>query len=471
MRYVLSFLPILLLSTTAIAQEKWDLRSCIDYALAHNISIKQSDVQAKISQIQYKENKLSQYPNASLSGNGAYNSGRNQDPTTYALITQSYISSALQLQSSANIFNWYSKQNTIIASRWQAEADKASVDKLKNDIVLSIANAYLQILLTKAQKNIAQLQLQLSEAQLSNTKKLVAAGSLPELNAAELEAQDATDTANYINAKGNVDQSILTLKAYMNLDAATPFDIDSPPAEQIPIESLAELQPEDVYNQAIANLPQQRVNEFKLKAAQKNADAAKAAMYPTIAAFIDLASGYNNQAVQLTGISPTPVLIGNVSGSGDDVFGTELIPQYGKTAFFDQWNQNFRQSVGLSLTVPIFSGWSLHGAWEQSKLNTRNLELQRDADNQTLKQNIYQAYNAAVVALEKFNASKKTVEESQRTYDFSKKRYDVGMIGTFELITNQNNLFTAKLQYVQDQFDYVFKMKVLEFYKGQGLKL
>src|ERR1700677_985898 len=120
MRYVLSFLPILLLSTTAIAQEKWDLRSCIDYALAHNISIKQSDVQAKISQIQYKENKLSQYPNASLSGNVAYNSGRNQDPTTYALITQSYISSALQLQSSANIFNWYSKQNTIIASRWQA---------------------------------------------------------------------------------------------------------------------------------------------------------------------------------------------------------------------------------------------------------------------------------------------------------------------------------------------------------------
>jgi outer membrane protein len=471
MRYVLYFLTLLLFSTTVKAQEKWDLRRCVDYALAHNISIKQSDVQAKISQIQYKENKLSQYPNASLSGNGAYNSGRNQDPTTYALITQSYISSGIQLQSSANIFNWYSKQNSIIASRWQADAAKAEVDKLKNDIILSIANAYLQILLTKAQQNIAQLQLNLSEVQLSNTKKLVAAGSLPELNAAELEAQVATDTATYINAKGNVDQSILVLKSYMNVDAATPFDIDSPPAELIPIEQLAELQPEDVYNLAIINLPQQRVNALNLKAAQKNAEATKAAMYPTIGAFVSLASGYNNQDIEVTGISPTPILIGNVSGSGDDVFGTELIPQYGKTAFLDQWNQNFRQSVGISLTVPIFSGWSLRGAWEQSKLNTRNLELQREADNQTLKQNIYQAYNAAVVALEKFNASKKTVDASQRTYDFSKKRYDVGMIGTFELITNQNNLFTAKLQYVQDQFDYVFKMKVLEFYKGQGLKL
>ncbi len=475
MRYVLYTLIILPFAISVNAQEKWDLRRCVDYAVVHNISIKQSDVQTKLSEIQYKETNLSQYPTASISGNGAYNSGRNQDPTTYSLITQSYISSGLQLQSSANIFNWFSKQNSIIASRWQADAAKATEDKLKNDIVLSVANAYLQILLTKAQENIALLQLNLSEAQLSNTTKLVAAGSLPELNAAELEAQVATDTANYINAKGNVDQSILTLKSYMNIDAATPFDVDSPPAELIPIESLADLQPEDVYNLAIVNLPQQRANELKLKAAIKNADATKAAMYPTIGAFLSLASGYNNQALQVIGVAPytstVPVGTVNVGGTPYDVYGTELVPSYGKTNFTDQWSQNFRQSIGLNLTVPIFSGWSLHGAWEQSKLDTRNLELQRDADNQTLKQNIYQAYNAALVALEKFNASKKTVDASQRTYDFSQKRYTVGMIGTFELITNQNNLFTAKLQYVQDQFDYVFKMKVLEFYKGQGLKL
>jgi outer membrane protein len=475
MRYVLYTIVILLFATSVNAQEKWDLRRCVDYAVAHNISIKQSDIQAKLSEIQYKETNLSQYPTASISGNGAYNSGRNQDPTTYSLITQSYISSGLQLQSSANIFNWFSKQNSIIAGRWQADAAKATEDKLKNDIVLSVANAYLQILLTKAQENIALLQLNLSTAQLNNTKKLVAAGSLPELNAAELEAQVATDTANYINAKGNVDQSILTLKSYMNIDAATPFDVDSPPAELIPIESLADLQPEDVYNLAIVNLPQQRANELKLKASIKNADATKAAMYPTIGAFLSLASGYNNQALQVIGVAPytstVPVGTVNVGGTPYDVYGTELVPSYGKTNFTDQWSQNFRQSIGLNLTVSIFSGWSLHGAWEQSKLDTRNLELQRDADNQTLKQNIYQAYNAALVALEKFNASKKTVDASQRTFDFSQKRYAVGMIGTFELITNQNNLFTAKLQYVQDQFDYVFKMKVLEFYKGQGLKL
>lgn len=483
MRYVLYTLTIVLLfSTTIRAQEKWDLKRCVAYAIANNISIKQSDIQAKIAQIQYKENKLSQYPNANFSTDGAFNSGNNQDPTTYALITQSYISAGVQFQASANIFNFYSKQNSIMASRWQADAAKATVDKLKNDIVLSVANAYLQILLTKEQANIAKLQLQLSEAQLDNTKKLVAAGSLPELNAAELEAQVAIDTATYINAQGNVDLNILVLKSYMNVDAATPFDIDSPPAELIPIESLAELQPEDVYKLAINNLPQERVNQLNLQAAQKNTEVAKAAMYPTLAAFGNLNSSYlaTKDAIYdqtITGYAPVPGV--QVDAGGGNIYPVEQaivtngakIGYLKSEAFGTQLSDNFRQSVGLNLTVPIFSGWSLHGNYEQSKLNVQNLQLKNDLDNETLKQNIYQAYTAAIVALEKFNASKKTVDASQRTFDFTQKRYSVGMIGTFELITNQNNLFRAKLQYVQDQFDYVFKMKVLEYYKGQGLKL
>ena len=97
--------------------------------------------------------------------------------------------------------------------------------------------------------------------------------------------------------------------------------------------------------------------------------------------------------------------------------------------------------------------------------------MQKDIDNQQIKQDIYQAYNAAIVALEKFNANKKSVDISQRSYDFAQKRYAAGMLSTLDLITNQNNLFRAKLEMALNQFDYVFKMKVLEFYKGQGIKL
>ena len=121
--------------------------------------------------------------------------------------------------------------------------------------------------------------------------------------------------------------------------------------------------------------------------------------------------------------------------------------------------------------MPIFSGGSLRSNWERSKLSVKNLEFQKEADNQKLKQDIYQAYNAAMVAMEKFNATKKSVETAERSYSFAQKRYNVGMLTTLELVTNQNNLLRAKLELVQNQFDYVFKMKVIEFYKGQGLKL
>ncbi len=458
-----------------LAQEKWDLRKIVDYAMANNITVKQADVQAGISQLVYKQSKLGLYPSATFSGNSSYNSGRNQDPTSFNLITQSYLSAGMQLQTSVDIFNWYSKKNAVLANQWDFEAAKANTDKLKNDIALTVANAYLQILLTKEQENIALVQLRQTQAQLNNTQKLVNAGSLPELNAAELEAQEARDSANYVSAKGNAVQAVLLLKSYMNFDAAAPFDVMIPPVELIPVEKIADLQPEAVYALAIANLPQQRVNNFRLKSAQKFAEAARGNMYPTFSAFGTLGSGYNSRAQQVIGSQQITPPIGKVSVNSVDytVFSNQPFTNYnyGKTPLFTQFDQNFRQSIGLGISVPIFNGHNLRTNWERSKLNIKNIELQQEGDNQKTKQDIYQAYNSATVALEKFNASSKSVEASQRTLDFAQKRYNVGMLGTFELITNQNNLFRAKLEYVLNQYDYIFKMKVLEFYRGQGLKL
>ena len=140
-------------------------------------------------------------------------------------------------------------------------------------------------------------------------------------------------------------------------------------------------------------------------------------------------------------------------------------------SFGTQLNNNFGQSIGINISVPLFNGGSARANYERSKLNITTLELQKDLDNKTTKQDIYQAYNAALVAMEKFNSSRKSVEAAQRSFDFATKRYNIGMLTTLELITDQNNLFRAKLELVLNQFDYVFKMKVLEFYKGQGLKL
>ena len=476
MRYKYYLLIVILgISTSAKTQEKWNLLRCVEYAMTNNISVKQTDLQTRIAALQLKQSKLGQLPNLNFSGNSGYNSGRNQDPTSFSLITQSYYSANMQLQSSAEIFNWFSKRNTIAANEWELQAARANTDKLKNDIALTVANAYLQILLAMEQEKIAGVQLQQSQAQLSNTRKLVDAGALPELNAAELEAQVARDSSTLISAKGNVQQNILNIKAYMALDAASAFEIDTPPVDKIPVEPIADLQPESVYALAIANMPQQKANDFKIKAAQKMSAAAKGDLYPTLSAYGSLGSGFNSRAQEITGTSKFIAPLGTVKVNNVDYDVFPLQPytiyNYGKTAFFPQLNQNFRQSIGLSLSVPLFNGYSGRTAYERSRINIKNLQLQQDLDNQTLKQNIYQAYNAAMVALQKYNAGRKSLETTERTYGFALKRYEVGMMSTFELITNQNNVFRAKLENALNQFDYVFKMKVLEFYKGQGLKL
>ncbi len=470
-----SLIFLLVITGSANAQQKWSLLRCVEYAMANNISIKQTDLQSKTAGLQLKQSRLGLIPSLGFSGGSSYNSGRNQDPTSFSLITQSYLSANMQLQSSAEIFNWFSKRNTIAANEWELQAAKANTDKLKNDIALTVANAYLQILLAMEQEKIASIQLQQSQAQLSNTRKLVDAGALPELNAADLEAQVARDSSTVISAKGNVVQNILSLKAYMALDAATPFEIDTPPVDKIPVEKIADLQPEAVYALAIANMPQQKVNDFKLKAAEKNAAAAKGNLYPTISAFGSLGSGFNSRAQEITGTSPINAPLGKVNVGGTDYNVFPLQPftsyNYGKTAFFSQLNQNFRQSIGLSLSVPIFNGHNARTTYERSRINIQNQQLQKQLDDQSLKQNIYQAYNASVVALEKYNAGKKTMEAADRTYNFAQKRYEVGMLSTFDLITSQNNLFRARLENALNQYDYVFKMKVLEFYRGQGIKL
>jgi outer membrane protein len=477
MRILLILIIALGFSQASQAQQKWNLKTIVDYAMANNINVKLTDVQAKVAAINYNQSKLSQYPNANFSTSTSINSGNNQDPTTFQRITQTYLNAGFQLQSSADIFNFYSKRNTIAANEFETKAAAANTDKVKNDIALSAANAYLNILLSKAQEEITAVQIKQTLDQLTNTRKQVNAGALPELNATQLEAQLAQDSVNYISAKGNTTQTILTLKTFMNIDAGAAFEVDTPPIDKIPVEPIASLQPDYVYDLAMKNMPQQKFNDFKMKAAEKNVAAAKASMYPTLSAFGSLGSNYNNQSKTLTGInqingvdSSSKVKIGSQVYSVGSPF-TFDIPNYKKSGFGNQLADNFRQSIGISITVPIFSGGQLKSNYQRSKLNIQTITLQKEQDNQKLKQDIYQAYNAALIAYEKFNASKKSVDINELNLTYATKRFNVGMLGTFDLITTQNNLLRAKLQYTQNQFDYVFKMKVLEFYKGMGLKL
>jgi outer membrane protein len=454
--------------------EKWNIVRCVDHALKNNISVRQADLQSRFSELDYKQNKSSRLPSLNFNSSTGYRLGRSENPTTGVLEDNNFFNLGLQLQSGVTIFNWFSKKNTLDASRLSWEADKQQIQKAKDDIALNVAVAYLQILLAKEQANLAKVQVQQTQDQLTNTRKKVNAGVLPELNAAELEAQLARDSSSLVTTVASVQQFLLQMKALLNLDAGASFDIETPPVDRIPVEALADLQPEAVYALAIKTLPQQKVNELRIQSAQKSVAAAKGAMYPAFSAFGGLGTNYVN--IKIPEFSPGPFkptgAIVNISGTDYNVLAPSFV-QAGERhiALGTQFRNNFAQNIGIGMSVPIFNGRTARTAWERNKLTVQQFQLQKEQGDMQLKQDIYKAYNDATAALQKFNADKKSVQTAEKAYDYAKKRYDLNLLSTYDLISSQNNVLRAKIQSLYSQYDYVFKMKLLEFYKGQGLKL
>ena len=463
--------------------EKWDLRKCVDYALKNNISVRQADLQARFSALNLKQTKAAALPSFNFSSSAGNSFGLSNNPVTGIYENSSFFSIGAQLQSQVTVFNWFYRKNLIAADKLTSEADIEQTKKVQNDVALNVAVAYLQILLAREQVNIADIQIQQTTAQLESTRKQVDAGRLPELNFVQIESQLALDSSSFITAQTSAIQFVLQLKALLNIDAGKPFDIEAPPVDLIPLESLAELQPESVYTSALANLPQQKVNELRIKSAIKSSDAAKAQMYPSISAFGGLNTNYANfKKIPIydqvnNGFVSTGLRADAGGGTFYDVQGPDIkngttVNHYVRSdAFGSQFKNNFGQNIGIGLNVPIFNGRSARTGWERSKLTIKNLELTKEQSDQQLKQDIYKAYTDATASIQKFNANKKGVESAQKAYDFAKKRYDLGFLSTYELLNTQNALQTSKTQLVYAQFDYVFKMKLLEFYKGQGLKL
>ena len=229
-----------------------------EYAFENNISVKQADVQSRLSKLNAHQSGLTRLPSVNGSLSGSYQRGLNENPTTGTLESADFFSGSIGLQGSYDIFNWGARKNNIAANQLLARADEINIDKAKNDVALFVANAFLQVMLAREQVKLGEVQVNQSVEQLRTTRKQVDAGTQPELNAIQIEAQLARDSSAVLQAQALVDKSLINLKATLNLDMATPFDIDAPPMDNIPVDNITDLQPEAVYNLALANQPQQK---------------------------------------------------------------------------------------------------------------------------------------------------------------------------------------------------------------------
>jgi outer membrane protein len=251
MKYIL-FLLLITFSTSLHAQNpaKWDLKTCIEYAIEHNISVQQADIQARLSKLQADLAKSNQLPTINGSSGMGLRLGRSIDPTTNAFTNTQFLFNNFGLNGGIQIFNAGRLSNATASANFSWQASEADKLNAINDVSLSVATFYLQVLSAIEQTEITKIQISQTKEQLAATKKRVEVGLLPELNLLELETQLANDSSTYISANANIEQSKMQLKALLNLDASQPFDIQVQSVDDIKLQSFADLQPDYVFNYA-----------------------------------------------------------------------------------------------------------------------------------------------------------------------------------------------------------------------------
>jgi len=478
---------ILLLSCPDLLQAQtdpglWDLSRCVDYAIRNSISVRQTELEARSAEVTLRQSEQQRIPTLSGNFNHGFSFGRTLDRTTNIFVSRSAMFEQVSLQSNALLYNFRSLRYLIDANRLSADASKVAVEKARNDIALNVANQYLRSLLSEEQVRLSRVVLQQTRAQLSNTRKLVEAGALPELNAAELEATEARDSATLVQTRAQFQLDILALKNLLNLPADMPFEIVIPAVADIPVENILEQDPLAIYQLALTTQPQIRGNILRTQAAQRQFQSTLSRRLPSVNAFAQLNTNFNQFLQKTSGYTLT-----GESATGAYVkSGTNFLPVYSPTfsmqtmkkPFGELWNgygkqlqDQFGQGVGINISMPILNGGQNRANISRARLDVRRQELVMEQDSLRLKQDIYTAYQSALGAFQTYQARGKAVQTAQRSYELATRRFELGVIQTIEWLTIQNNLTRAQIDRLVAQYDYIFRMKVLEFYKGRGIRL
>lgn len=466
----LFFLSLICFFSKTNAQDVWTLEQCVNYAIEHNIQIKQKELSVKSSKANLTQSKLSLLPNLNGDASHGYNFGRSIDPTSNDFISQQIQTNSFSLSSSLTIFDGFKRLNTIKESQYDLLANKADAEQTKNDILLNITSEYLQILLNQEQVVIAEQQVSLSQKQVEQTEKMVKAGALPEGNLLDMKAQMARDEINLVSAKNQTDLSLTNLMLSLELEKNITIE---KPVLLIPAEVNLENEVMDkTYNEALNSQPKIKSAEFRLKNSEKTLAVARGNRSPTLGLFASMRTNYSDAQQRFLSADPSGFqTIGFLSTDFTPVIQQGYDIQYEKTPFRNQIDENFSQSMGLSLSVPIFNNWQVNNGITRAKINVMNTQYILLATKNQLRKEVQQAFANAKAAYKKYEASLKNIDALKKSFHYTEEKMKVGMINTLDYTTAKNNLATAESDLLQAKYDYIFNLKILDFYQGKPIKL
>jgi len=469
---ILLSMALLTMGFSLLAQQPWSLEDCIQYAMENNIQIKQSVLNTEYNENLLKQSKLGQIPSLSGSANYSFSWGRALDQTTYQFTDDQQINSiSMGISSRANLFSGLQVRNTILQNELNLMASYEDVQKVKNDISLNIAAAYLSIMFNQELLAVTRSQLEITGQQVERTNKMVEAGKLARGNALELQAQFASEELNVVNAENQLAISLLNLQQILDLPIDSAFEVLIPdladPDETPPLINALE-----VYRIAEQNMPEIKSAMLNLESAEKGLAIAKGGRSPQLYLSANYNSGYSDIRQQVVDLGPPQQLpIGEtVSGEGVLSYPQEM-PIYGAYPFFEQVRDNTSAGIGLGLSIPIFNGWNINTNIANARIMHENAQLDLQSQKLTLYASIQQAYADALAALKKFNATQQALISMEESFKYTEKKFEVGLVNTVDYNMSKNQLIATQSDLLQAKYDFIFRTKILNFYQGEPITL
>ncbi|MCE1200972.1 MAG: TolC family protein [Bacteroidia bacterium] len=440
---------LLLMSGGLLAQKRMTLEDCINYALEHNIRIKQAKLDVEAADISSTESRLSLLPSLNGSVSHSFGWGRSVDMATYQYVDKQTQSSYFNLGSDVTLFGGLQKQEAIKQRRADYLAAKYGHDKMQNDIALTVASYYLQILFNRELLANARAQAEVTRQQIERTQRLVEAGTLARGALLEVQAQGANEEVAIVQAENQLNLAYLDLLQLLEIEAGTPIEIDVP---SLKVETSPEILPiQMIFNKALDVMPEIKAAEMRLKSTKHSMNMAKGNRYPSLGLSASLGTNYSDQIR----LSNNP-----------------MDPDYNKIkAFEDQWKDNRSATLSLRLSVPIFNGYQISSYIGRSKINVLNADYNLQLSQNTLRKSVEAAYADAMAALSTFKAREKSLVSLRESFNYTEQRFNVGMVNAVDYNIAKNQLNRAESELLSSKYDYIFKLKILDFYLGRSLTL
>lgn len=412
--------------------KKWTLEECVDYAIKNNISVKQSELDLKTSDIEKLEAVGGFLPTLNANANYSINTGASINPVTNQFQNETFKSFSAGANSNITLFNGLANWKTLQRTKLNKIANSYRLDKMKDDIALSVANSYLQILFNKEQLKVQKNQNLVTKENIKRTQELIEAGTLPAGDIYELQATDATQQQQIISTENALLISKIALCQTLLLEEYVTFDI-SDEIIDLPMSNVTNETQEAILTKAKESVKDVKIAMSNVDIAKKDVSISRSSYLPTLSGFF----GYNTRWAESTPFN-----------------------------FADQLSLFDGTAIGLQLNVPILNGFATRGRVQRAKINQERSEFQLKQAELDLERNVYQAYNDVINAKKSFEAAQKTLEARKQSFNFSKERFDVGLMNSFDFSQASFAYENAQSDVLRTKYDYIFRTKILEFYFG-----